>query len=726
MTELGEYALWIALPITIWGGVLAFLGGRWQRGDLVLSAERSLYVVLALTAVASLGLIAAFLGNRYEYWYVYNYSSRNLPTYFKISGLWAGQRGSLLFWALNLSFFSALAVWFNRRRNREFMPYVTGTLLAVIAFFLVITLFITPPFEKLPFTPADGRGLNPQLQNYWMTIHPPTLYLGFTAFTIPFAFAVSALLTGILDARWIQVTRRWILTSWFFLSLGIVFGMRWAYEELGWGGYWFWDPVENASLLPWLVATAFLHSIMIQESRGMLKVWNMVLVVLTFLMTIFATFLTRSGLIESVHSFAQDLTIAYTFLAFMGVVGLGCAWLIVKRLPMMQSDRTFESYLSRESAFLLNNLVLLGAAFAVTWGTLFPLFTEGLTGSKVSVGPPFFNQVNIPIGLILLALMGIGPVIAWRKASARNLKRNFTWPLAAGLAAGIVLWAVGTRHPQALLTFAIGVFVLVVIVVEFWKGTKARARIEGENPFTAFVHLVRKNRRRWGGYIVHVGVVVIFMGFAGAAYDQEVRQSIEPGESIEIASPFGHVYSLRYEGLSTASDPGHSMQWIATMSVEKDGVFIGSLNTERRVYLAQGQPVTEVGIRSSFLEDLYVILATLDEQVGAGTDPRFHRATFQVLVNPLVPWIWYGGLILALGTLIALWPGAGTPGAKRPGTVAATGSGSEGAGGPRGTPGGRGPGGGGPGDRARAPAGSPGAVPVPAGVGRLGRQGGGA
>jgi cytochrome c-type biogenesis protein CcmF len=662
MTELGEYALWMALPVSLWGAVLAFLGGAWKRGDLVLSAERSIHLVLLLTAVASAGIIAAFLNNDYQYWYVFNYSSRNLPTYFKVTGLWAGQRGSLLFWALNLAFFSSLAVWFNRKRNREFMPWVAGTLLLILAFFLVITLFITPPFERLPFTPADGRGLNPQLQNYWMTIHPPTLYLGFTAFTIPFAFAIGALLSGRLDPRWIQLTRRWILVSWFFLSLGIVFGMRWAYEELGWGGYWFWDPVENASLLPWLTATAFLHSIMIQESRGMLKVWNMALVVLTFLLTIFATFLTRSGLIESVHSFAQDLTIAYTFLGFMGLLAVLSAGLIIWRLPELRSDRVLESFVSREAAFLLNNLVLLGAAFAVTWGTLFPLITEGLTGSKISVGPPFFNQVNIPIGLILLALMGIGPVIAWRRASARNLQRNFLWPVAAGLVAGGVLWGMGTRHPQALLTFALGIFVLWVIVVEFWKGTRARARIEGENPFTAFVHLVRKNRRRWGGYIVHVGVVVMFMGFAGSAYNEEIRQSLEPGESMSIDSPFGYTYTLRYEGLSTASDPGHSVQWIATLSVERDGVFLSSLNTERRLYLAQGQPVTEVGIRSTILEDLYVILATLDDQVGSGLDPRFHRATFQVLVNPLVPWIWYGGLILALGTLISLWPGAGAAG----------------------------------------------------------------
>jgi cytochrome c-type biogenesis protein CcmF len=658
MTELGEFALWIALPVSLWGAVLAFLGGRWGRGDLVLSAERSVYAVFALTLISSLGIIAAFLGNRYEYWYVFNYSSRDLDTWFKIAGLWAGQRGSLLFWALNLAFFSAIAVAINRKRNREFMPYVSGVLLVTIAFFLVLTLFISPPFELLAFTPPDGRGLNPQLQNYWMTIHPPTLYLGFTAFTVPFAFGIAALLSGRLDARWIQLTRKWILLSWFFLSVGIVFGMRWAYEELGWGGYWFWDPVENASLLPWLVATAFLHSIMIQESRGMLKVWNMALLCLTFVLTIFATFLTRSGLIESVHSFALSLEIAYAFLGFMLVAGVGSTVLIVRRLPQLQSERQFESFLSREAAFLLNNLVLLGATFAVLWGTLFPLITEGLTGSKVAVGPPFFNQVNIPIGLVLLALMGIGPVIAWRKASPKNLRRNFLIPTLVGLGAAGTLIAQGSRHVYAILTFSLAAFVLWIIAVEFWKGTRARARIEEENALTAFIHLVRRNRRRWGGYIVHVGVVVMFVGFAGSAFDTEVRQALEPGDSISVESAFGHTYTLRYEGLSSQAD-NHMRQWIAFLSVERDGVAVGGLTTERRFYFAQGQPVTEVGIRSTALEDLYVILASLDEQVGMGNDPDFQRATFQVMVNPLVPWIWYGGLILALGTLIGLWPGAG-------------------------------------------------------------------
>ena len=660
---LGEFALWIALPISIWGCVLAFLGGRWSRGDLVLSAERSTYAISILFIIASIGIIAAFMRDQFQYWYVYNYSSTNLHPFFKFAGLWAGQRGSLLFWGLNLSLFSSLAVWMNRSRNRDLMPYVNGVLLAFIGFFISISLFVTPPFEQLGFTPADGRGLNPQLQNYWMTIHPPTMYVGFTSFNVPFAFAISALMVGRLDARWIQATRKWILTSWFFLTLAIIFGMRWAYEELGWGGYWFWDPVENASLLPWLVATAFLHSVMIQESRGMLKVWNMGLVLLTFLMTIFATFLTRSGLIESVHSFAQNLTIAWIFLGCMGITGAVCLVLIVWRYPVLVSERQFESALSRESAFLLNNLILLGVAFAVTWGTMFPLLTEGLTGSKVAVGPPFFNQVNIPIGLILLALMGIGPVIAWRKASARNLKKNFILPVAVLVSTAAVLFSAGVRHPYALLTFSIGAFVLTIIVIEFWKGTRARARIERENAFTAFVHLVRRNRRRWGGYIVHVGVVIMFMGFAGSAFNREVRQSMVPGDSVAVDSPFGHEYLLTYQGLSTTLVPS-MRQAIALFSVEKDGVPAGSITTQRQLNLAVSppQPISEVGIRSTFVEDLYLILATVEDEVLLGSnEPEFQRATFQFQINPLVPWIWYGGLVIAAGALIGLWPGAGVP-----------------------------------------------------------------
>jgi cytochrome c-type biogenesis protein CcmF len=659
VTALGEFALWIALPISFWGMVMGFVGGKQGRGDLILSGERSVYLVFALLAIASLAITNAFLTDQFQYQYVAGYSNRNLDTYFKLSGLWAGQRGSLVFWAVLLAFFASVTVFQNRNKNREFMPYVVGVLQGILAFFLVVLLFAgVNPFEQLGFMPADGQGLNPQLQNYWMTIHPPVLYLGFTAYAIPFAFAMAALMNGRTDSRWIVVTRRWTLVSWFFLTNGIIFGMRWAYEELGWGGYWFWDPVENASLLPWLTATAFLHSIMIQENRGMLKVWNMSLVLLTFLLTIFATFLTRSGLIESVHSFAQNTSIAFIFLAFMGSIFVASVVLIVYRLPGLRSENQIHSFLSREAAFLFNNLVLLGAAFAVLWGTIFPLVSEAFTGQAISVGPPFFNRVNIPIGLILLALTGIGPVIAWRRATRRNLKRNFAIPLAMGAVVVGIFLALGARNGYALTTFGLSAFVLTVIATEFWKGTKARARIEGEGFGPALVHLVGRNRRRWGGYIVHVGTVLIFTAFAGRAFEVEVRKVMNPGETVTVASPFGHTYTLAYEGISSSVEENFD-RWVALLSVQRNDQAVGSLTTERRFYRVNRQMVTEVGIRSTALEDLYVILADVEDFEGmVGNDPDAQRIVVQVMVNPLVGWIWYGGVILTIGSLIALWPSA--------------------------------------------------------------------
>ena len=662
MTVLGEIALWIALPVALWGTVLSFIGGRSGRSELVLSGERTAYVLTLLILVASLGIIAAFVGNQYQYSYVANYSNRELDTYFKVAGLWAGQRGSLVFWTLLLSVFASIAVFNNRNRNREFMPYVSGTLLGLLAFLVVVLLFAdVSPFERLGFTPANGRGLNPQLQSYWMTIHPPTLYLGFTAFAVPFAFAISALLTGRLDSRWIAITRRWILLSWFFLTCGIILGMRWAYEELGWGGYWFWDPVENASLLPWLTATAFLHSIQIQENRGMLKVWNMCLVVITFLLTLFATFLTRSGLIESVHSFAENLTIAYIFLGFMGGLAAFSCLLIVYRLPLLRSENQIQSFVSRESAFLFNNLLLVGITFAVAWGTLFPLITEGFFGETINVGPPFYNRVNIPIGLILLALMGIGPVIAWRRASTRNLRRNFVLPLAAGVVTLGLLLLAGVRHNMALATFAVSAFVMTIVVREFWKGTKARARIAGEGVFSAFRGLVRRNRRRWGGYVVHAGVVVVFTGLAGAAFDTAVEQELAPGEAITVRSAFGTEYRLVYESLShsrprVAEDVAENdWRWTALMTIYRNGERIGVTRPERRIYTVMESQSTEVGISSTVLEDLYVIPKDVDLDSGAD------RVVFEVKALPLVPWIWCGGLVVAIGALVGLWPTGTVP-----------------------------------------------------------------
>ena len=674
MNVLGELSLWMALPVAIWGMALGYTAGRTNRGDLALGAERSIYAVFLLTALASLGVIDNFLNDRFEYRYVAGYSSRNLETFYKVAGLWAGQTGSLLFWLLILMLFATVCVWLNRDKNREFMPYVVGVLQTIAAFFLMVLLFAdVNPYDRLGFTPADGQGLNPQLQNYWMTIHPPTLYLGFTSFSVPFAFAMSALLSGRLDSRWIVVTRKWILLSWAFLAVGIVFGMRWAYEELGWGGYWFWDPVENASLLPWLTATAFLHSIQIQENRGMLKIWNMSLVILTFVLTIFATFLTRSGMIESVHTFAENTKIAFIFLAFMGTVIGGGTVLILKRAPQLRSVNQIESFISRESAFLFNNLILLGAAFAVLWGTLLPLLSEGFMGQEITVGPPFFNRVNLPIGMVLLALMGIGPVIAWRRASRKNLQKNFALPVAVGalVVAGFAL--AGAREWMALLTFGISAFVLTTIVVEFWKGTRARARIEGEGVVPAFYHLVTKNRRRWGGYVVHVGIVLIFTAFAGSPWKHEIRQTLAPGESAEITSPYGHTYRLTFQGMSTMlgkdNPASRNLSWqaVALLSVEKDGEpyqkrsyrgLVGSLSTEKRMYQAPPQVMTEVDFFSTPLEDLYVILADVEDLQGVVVSDvgSSERATFTIMITPLVGWIWYGALVFTIGSLIALWP----------------------------------------------------------------------
>jgi cytochrome c-type biogenesis protein CcmF len=656
VTQIGEIALWIATLLACWGAIAAFVGGKIGRGDLVLSAERAVYAVWAMLLVSSGAIIASFLRNEYFYQYVAGYSNRELSVFYKVTGLWAGQTGSLVFWAMLLAFFSTLTVFQNRERNREFMPYVTGTLLTVLAFFLVVILAASNPFDRFSFTPVDGRGLNPQLQNFWMTIHPPTLYLGFTAFTIPFSFAVAALLSGRLDTRWIQTTRRWTVLAWFFLTMGIIFGMMWAYVELGWGGYWFWDPVENASLLPWLLATAYIHSVIIQEKRGMLKMWNVLLILGTFLLCIFATFLTRSGLIESVHSFAQNLQIAYIFLTFMGVLTLICAGLVWWRRDRLQPDAQLESTLSREAAFLLNNLLFVAAMFAIMWGTLFPLISEGFLGQKINIAPPWYNKVTIPIGLMLLALLGVGPIIAWRKASPRNLKRNFLWPLLAGAVAAGALAAAGVRHTYVLLTFGFGAFTLATVVVEFYKGTRARARIEGEGVGKAFVHLIERNRRRYGGYIVHVGLVIMFMGFAGAAFDTDAQGTLLPGESMEIESAFGHTYRLQYQDMSWYT-ARNMTKLVASIRVERDGRPLGMMTAEKRSYRQREEVTSEVGIRRAWNEDLYLILAGIDDPNGVlmGTNPT-PMATFQVQVNPLVPWIWVGGMIMALGTLIALWP----------------------------------------------------------------------
>ena len=641
MTHLGTLALYLASLLAVYAIVTSLWGVRTRRTAWIASGTQAAYAVGGCVVVASVALLHALLTRDFNVEYVASYSSSTLPLHYTVAAFWGGQKGSLLFWALIHCFFSAVVLFQNRTRNQELMPYVTATLMTIALFFLGLLCFITPPFERLSFIPAEGSDLNPLLQNYWMTIHPPALYLGFISASVPFAFALAALATGKLGDVWIRTTRRWALTSWFFLSVGNLLGGRWAYEVLGWGGYWAWDPVENAAIMPWFTATAYLHSVMIQEKKDMLKVWNMTLVILTFVLTIFGTFLTRSGVISSVHSFTQSGLGPYflTFLVFILIVSIG---LLLYRLPDLKSANEFDSLLSREAAFLFNNLILVGLAFATFWGTIFPILSEWVRGVKITVGPPFFNQVNGPLGVILLLLTGIGPIIAWRRASWSSLRRQFTIPLVVGLALGGLLFVLGYRNYYAVVIFSLAGFVLAGILAEFSRGTRARQAMLHESPPQALGRLVGKNPRRYGGYIVHVGVVLIFFGVAGALFTIEKQTTVGAEQSFEVGR-----YTLHYTGITERED-AHIAAQIATVRVLVDGQQIDTMYPEKRFYKKQNQPTTEVDIRPTLVEDLYLVLGSYDAPSGL--------ATFQVFINPLVSWIWIGGLILILGTCVIMAP----------------------------------------------------------------------
>jgi cytochrome c-type biogenesis protein CcmF len=584
-----------------WAATVSFAGGQMRRGDLIESGERAIYATLAMVVLASIGLWTALLTHDFSIKYVASFTSANLPKVYTITAFWGGQSGSLLFWALILSIYSAIALWTNRTRNRELMPYVSGTLALILVFFLATICLGSNPFERLDWIPPDGRGLNPQLQNPGMAIHPPNLYLGYVGTSIPFAFAIAALLTRRLDAEWLAAVRRWALLAWFFNTVGIVLGMWWAYVELGWGGYWAWDPVENASLLPWLVNTAFLHSIMVQEKRGMLRKWNVTLVVSAFLLSIFGTFITRSGVISSVHSFAQS-PVGMWFAAFLVVSMVVTAYLVSTRLSDLKSNAQLESMISREAAFLYNNLVLVGIAFSVLWGTLFPIISEAVRGNKITVGPPFFNTVNIPLGLLLLLLTGIGPLIAWRR---------------------------------------------------FYKGVNARHHMYGESRVIALPRLVARNRRRYGGYIVHLGVVVVFAAFAGLAFKREFDLTLNAGDTKTVTDAWGHNWTFLSQGISRYNVLNREVTAIA-LDVTRDGKPAGVITSEKRQHVdSRGaptfEPSTEVGIQGSFKQDVYVVLAGV-----RGMDAAEIRVTF----NPLVRWVWLGGALMALGGLVVMWPQA--------------------------------------------------------------------
>jgi cytochrome c-type biogenesis protein CcmF len=647
----GELALWVALLMAAWATTVSFAGGALRREDLIASGRRGIYATFAMVLVASIGLWTALLTRDFSLEYVASHISANMPNVYVFTAFWSGQAGSMLFWALILSFYSAIAVYANRERNATLLPYAAGTLGAIIVFFLATTCFKANPYTRLDWTPMDGRGMNPQLQNPGMAIHPPNLYLGYVATAVPFSFAIAALITRRLDAAWLAVVRRWSLLSWFFLTCGIVLGMWWAYVELGWGGYWAWDPVENASFLPWLTGTAFLHSIMIQEKRGMLRKWNVVLVVVTFLLSIFGTFITRSGVIESVHSFAQSPVGTWFAVFFFASTG-ATIYLVATRLKDLESKAELESMVSREAAFLYNNLALVGIAFAVLWGTLFPILSEWVRAEKITVGPPFFNAVNRPLGLLLLALTGIGPLIAWRKASTANLKRQFAIPAVSGLAVGVLLLAFGMGSGYALVTYTLAGFVAATILQEFYKGVSARRAIHGESIPVGFVRLVARNRRRYGGYIVHAGIVMLFAAFAGLAFKTEHDVTLRTGQEFTTTDPYGHQWRFISQGASTDKRLNRMVTSVA-LETYRDGQPIGFMRSEKRQYFDSAErptfePATEVGIRSRPRLDTYVVLA------GVRGDVAEMRITF----NPLVMWVWLGGALMAIGGLVVMWPQA--------------------------------------------------------------------
>ncbi len=644
MSLLGRAALLLALAAAVYALVMAVGSRRNGRRAWQESAERGVYAVFALTTLAILTMWAALLTDAFELRNVAEYSSSTLGAGYKLSALWGSQAGSLLLWAWIFSGFASLAVYTNRNRNRELMPVVVAVLMVVGIFFLSLLSFVTSPFETLAAVPAEGRGLNPLLQNFYMQIHPPLLYLGYVGLSIPFAFAMAALVTRKLDTGWIQSIRRWTIFSWLFLAIGILLGAKWAYETLGWGGYWAWDPVENAAFMPWLVATAFLHSVMVQERRGMLKVWNMVLVIMTFSLCLFGTFLTRSGIIASVHAFGES-TLGPFFLAFIIAVLVASVGLLVTRLPLLRSQHTLESFISREAVFLANNVLLVGLAFAVFWGTMFPILSEAARGERIAVGQVWFNQVALPIGLALLILTGVGPLIAWRKASPAQLRRRFAAPLAIAAVAAVPLLLLTdlSQSWPAAVVFVAGVFVTACIGGEVWRGLKVRHALGGVSWPGAFVSMVARNRRRYGGYAVHLGIVVLVVGLAGSkGFATEVNLTVPEGRGAQVAG-----YTLVNEGAATAED-AHKSRVSVQVGVFRGDERVATMAPGRDTFAVNGTEAAVVAIDSSPSRDLYLVLTQL---TADGT------ARLSVFVNPLVLWLWVAGAIIAIGGLVAAWPG---------------------------------------------------------------------
>jgi cytochrome c-type biogenesis protein CcmF len=639
--ELGAGALVVALVLAILGAAASAVGARTGRAALVEVAQHAALVVAAILTCC-LGLLAyAFLTFDFSVRYVAMNTNLGTPFYYRLTAVWGALEGSIMLWAWMLGVYTLVVMLRHRRNARELYPWVLTVMLGVLAFFLLVMTVPAPVFQRLTPVPANGRGLNPLLEDSGMITHPVALYLGFTGFTVPFAFAIAALITGRVTDFWITATRRWTIAAWYFLSLGLLIGGWWSYHVLGWGGYWAWDPVENAAFMPWLTGTAFLHSVMIQERRRMLRLWNLALVILTFTLTLFGTFLTRSGVIASVHAFTQG-SIGIFFLVFLSLVVLVALGLLAWRWETLGAQGELDSVVSRESAFLLNNVLLVAATFTVFFGTIFPLVSEAVRGVKVSVGMPFFNQVNVPLFLGLIFLMGVGPLIAWRRASLDNLKRNFLWPAIIGVVAAAVVWVLGVRSALAVLTLTLAAFVTAAIAIDVARATRARVRM-GEAMPRALGGLLLRHNRRYGGFIVHLGILVIALGVTGSqAWSVQTETTLLRGEHTELAG-----YRVRFDGLAASEESNH-FKVTGTFTIDGSRAAGTVLLPAKKFYPQEQSPIAYVDYRLGLLEDLYVVLGDFARDGS--------QATIKLQVNRLVSWIWIGGLVLTLGAALAVAP----------------------------------------------------------------------
>ena len=710
MLVAGQACLIVAFAAALYGVAASLYGAHARRPEFVASGRRAMYAMAGATTVAFVTLELAFVRSDFEFATVASHSSTTTPLFYRLTAMWSSQEGSLLLWLFLLGAWSSLILYLTRHRLRVLAPYAQAVLLGFGAFFGGLLVFAVSPFGMLATPPVEGQGLNPLLRHPSMMIHPPMLYSGYTLFAVPFAFAVGALVVRRVDAEWIRSTRRFALAAWFFLGIGILLGARWSYSELGWGGYWAWDPVENASLLPWLTGTAFIHSLMIQEKRGMLKIWNSSLILATGTLAILGTFLVRSGILDSIHAFGAS-TLGIPFVTLIGVMIAGSMALVVSRRDTLRSEQSIDSMLSREAIFLFNNLVLVAMAFVVFFWTFLPLITEAL-GNKVSVGPPVYNQYIVPLALVLVLLSGIGPIAAWRRTTLKTVRRNFVWPLAALATTVVVLLVFGvTQSPASILMFAFAAFVIAVTVQEFARGAAARRAMAGENPLQATVTLVKRNRRRYGGYIVHVGMALLFIGVAASSAFQHAHDVVlKPGQTTRVGD-----YTIRYvRPTSAIGQRAGSLEKIsfgAVLDVSKNGKHLTTLRPSKAYFPSQdasdlgaigrffeGEATSEVGMQAGLRRDLWTAMspdiskmrpiidkgdkafAAIDGKVPpemqaqllgqalTGLVQRYRTqpppANFRLLSSPLVAWIWIGGLVVFAGGLIALWP-AGDPAMRR-------------------------------------------------------------